>query len=39
MTDDELIEEVFNRMMNSDIFSMRVYNACMNLLKILDEES
>jgi len=39
MTDDELIEELFNRMINSDIFCRRVYNACINFVKILDEEN
>lgn len=38
MTDDELIEELFNRMMNSDVFCKRVYNACMDFIKVLDEE-
>lgn len=38
MTDDELLEELFNRMMNSDVFCRRLINACMNFSNILDEE-
>ena len=38
MNDDEIIELVLNRMLNSDIFCKRMYNACINLLKKLDEE-
>lgn len=38
MTDDELIEELFNRMLSSDIFCKRVYNACKNFVDLLDEE-
>lgn len=38
MTDDELIEELFNRMMNSDVFCKRAYNTCMNFIQVLDEE-
>lgn len=38
MTDDELIELVLNRILNSDIFCKRLFNACTNLMHLLDEE-
>lgn len=37
MTDDELIEELFNRALKSEVFCVRVINACSNFIKDLDK--
>lgn len=37
MTDDELIEEFFNRALKSEVFCVRVINACKKFIKDSDE--
>lgn len=39
MTDDELIKELLNRAMKSELFCLRVINACQEFIKKLDEEN
>lgn len=39
MTDDELIKEVLDRAMKSDLFCLRVIKACHEFTKKLNEES
>ena len=39
MTDDELINEVLDRAMKSDLFCLRVIKACNEFTKKLNEES
>ena len=39
MTDDELINEVLDRAMKSDLFCLRVIKACNDFTKKLNEES
>lgn len=39
MTDDELIKEVLDRAMKSDLFCLRVIKACHDFTKKLNEES
>ena len=38
MTDDELITEVLDRAMKSDLVCLRVIKACHEFMKKLDEE-
>ena len=38
MTDDELIIELLDRAMKSDLFCLRVIKACSDFIKKLDEE-
>ena len=38
MTDDELITELLDRAMKSDLFCLRVIKACNEFMKKLDEE-
>ena len=38
MTDDELITEVLDRAMKSDLFCLRVIKACNDFIKKLNEE-
>lgn len=38
MTDDELIAEVLDRAMKSDLFCLRVIKACHEFVKKLNEE-
>ena len=39
MTNDELIKEVLDRAMKSDLFCLRVIKACHDFTKKLNEES
>jgi len=39
LTDDELIKELLDRAMKSDLFCVHVINACKEFIKKLDEES
>lgn len=38
MTDDELITELLDRAMKSDLFCLRVIKACNDFIKKLNEE-
>ena len=39
MTDDELINELLDRAMKSDLFCIRVIKTCKEFIKKLDEEN
>lgn len=39
LTDDELIKEVLDRAYKSDIFCLRMFKACQEFLKQLEEDS
>ena len=39
MTDDELIKELLDRAMKSDLFCIRVIKTCKEFIKKLDEEN
>lgn len=39
LTDDELIKELLDRAMKSDLFCVRVIKACQEFIEKLDEEN